>query len=154
MWNLHSCLKMVAGSAFYTIPGFERLKNSALQKSLHSTALLYAIFAQFALFLCRHCARYLWSFMKMLPLSRSSTTFHWRLTEIWRMFHACNTYLKLTKILLRKSCVIHTQFITDSVQIMRGFPWNFHRAQPHIRPVWDLCVLKRWSLHGLLAICA
>ena len=52
---------------------------------------------------------------KLLPLSRSSTTFHRWLADIWCMFCACNTYLSLT--------ISERNFIGIC-----------------IHPVWGLCV--------------
>jgi hypothetical protein len=43
------------------------------------------------------------------------------MTHAGRMFRACtcNTYVSLTKILMREPCAINTQFISNSAQIMR-----------------------------------
>jgi hypothetical protein len=69
------------------------------------------------------------------------------------MFHACNTNISLTKILLRESWTIHTQFINDSAQIMRDFPCNIGRAQPRIRSLWVFACLYA-AVHVLLVIYA
>ena len=41
------------------------------------------------------CMEYQWLSAKIFPLSRSSTTFHWRLADIRRLFRTCNTYVSL-----------------------------------------------------------
>jgi hypothetical protein len=76
------------------------------------------------------------------------------MTHAGRMFRACNTNVSLTKILdlLREPCAIHTQFMSNSVQILRNDPRNFSRAQPHIRPVSAFVCLCA-GVRGLLAIC-
>ena len=97
-WNLRSCLLMFAGSALYVIPGFEQLKTR-LRIRIHAVLHCFALFCVVCVVLtrtmCKICVEYQWSFAKMLPLSRPSTTFHWRLADIWRMVRACCTYVSL-----------------------------------------------------------
>jgi hypothetical protein len=61
-------------------------------------------------------------------------------------FRAFNTYVSLTKLLLRELCTIHKQFICGSAHIKRDFPWNIRRAQHRISPVWGLCVPMLWII--------
>jgi hypothetical protein len=139
-------ISTVRDSRFWTA------QNSASRTGLRSNVLFYVIFGKWAKYARDIDQR---SFAKMLPLSRSSATFHRWLADIWRMFHACNTYVSLKKILWRESCAIHSPFISDSEQIVRDFPWNIRHAQPCIRLVWGLCVLNRrnaWFVSDLSTI--
>ena len=77
-WNLRSCAPMFAGSALYTIPGFEQLKTR-LRVRVYAVLRCFTYFCVVCVVRTRTmreiCVEYQWSFAKMLPLSRSSTTF-------------------------------------------------------------------------------
>ena len=97
-WNLRSCPPMFAGSALNAIPGFEQLKTRLrvrVYAVLRCFTQFYVVYIVLMRTMREICVEYQWSFTKMLPLSRSSTTFHWRSADIWRMFRACNTYVSL-----------------------------------------------------------
>ena len=83
------------------------------------------------------CVEYQWLFAKILSLSRSSTTFHWRLADIWRMFRAYNTYvsLKITETIIAVcmrayalKCAVHMWFVRDLSVILAQFIGDLHRA--------------------------
>ena len=104
-WNLHSCPPMSARSALYAITGFQQLKTwfririSAMLHCLHSFCIVCVVLTWR---MCEICVEYQRSFVKMLLLSRSSMTFHWRIADIWHMFRTCNTYVSLKIVNQRK----------------------------------------------------
>ena len=99
------------------------------------------------------CVEYQWSFAKMLPLSRSSTTFHWRLADIWRMFRACNTYVSL-KVTEKK---FYARFIRSSLVIVRILCVVFRGAfvaHNHVFALFGAFACLCAEVRGLLVICA
>ena len=126
---------MFAVSVLYAIPDFEQLKTRLRVKVcavlrcftyfLRSSRSPYADNARnvrgISVIVCENVAAI--AFVDDFPLTISR-----HMTHVSR---------------LRESCVIHTQFTSDSALIMRGFPSRIRHAQPRIRPVWGLFVPMR-----------
>jgi hypothetical protein len=68
-------------------------ENGFVYKFTHYCAVLRKFCVVLTQTMRKICVEYQWSFAKMLPVWHWSTTFHWRLADIWRMFHACFTYV-------------------------------------------------------------
>jgi hypothetical protein len=84
----------------------------------------------------------------MLPLSCSSTTFHWWLADIWRMYGACFALVTLTYHWQKFYCSIHARFIRNwwvlVCRLCVIFRWTFF-VHNHVFAVWGLCMHLRWS---------
>jgi hypothetical protein len=102
------------------------------------------------------CVEYQWSSAKMLPLSRSSTTFHSRLADIWRMYDEWFALVTPIYHWQKICCANYARFWPNSLVIVRRLCVIFRGKFDAHNPVLALfgtfaCLCA--GVRGLLVIC-